>query len=73
MAKSYYSLEEVLRVAQIHPFYNPAVQFPPHPKDIPQIIQSGDLPKGSDLSRYKIIKKKDMCVRSTVYLIGGEY
>ncbi|KAE8380410.1 hypothetical protein BDV26DRAFT_279488 [Aspergillus bertholletiae] len=60
MAKSYYSLDEVLRVAQKHPFYNPDVQFPPHPEDIPQIIKSSDLPNGSNLCRYRIIKKKDI-------------
>lgn len=41
-----YSLATVLAVANIHPFYNPDVRYPPTPKDVQAVIEDAKRGKG---------------------------
>ncbi|KAK6837668.1 hypothetical protein RU639_001335 [Aspergillus parasiticus] len=61
MAPTTFSLKEVLAVAEIHPFYNPAVEYPPTPETIKSAIELADKRSTDiDLSSLPLVSKKDL-------------
>lgn len=58
-----YRLAEVLAVANIHPFYNPGVQYPPEPDAIQHARQSATKTAAEvNLHTRPIVTKKDLYV-----------
>lgn len=53
-----FSLDEVLAVAQQHPFYNSTVQYPLSNAEIDLILNKTD--ESINLESFAIIEKKDM-------------
>ncbi|KAJ5972719.1 uncharacterized protein N7479_002637 [Penicillium vulpinum] len=56
-----YSLSEVIRVAEIHPFYNSDTKYPPDPEAIQKALQASPTePKHTELSLQPLLKKNDI-------------
>ncbi|KAL6712900.1 hypothetical protein ACLMJK_009455 [Lecanora helva] len=54
---SFYSIADVLNVAQIHPFYTPSVRYPPSPDEIAVAVQRNDRSASGQLSRQPLLRK----------------
>ncbi|AEO56071.1 hypothetical protein MYCTH_2300559 [Thermothelomyces thermophilus ATCC 42464] len=66
-----YSLNEVLAVARIHPFYNPAVQYPPDEEGIRAVLESAAKEQSApDLGRVPLTTKKDLY--KTIERLAGD-
>ncbi|KAE8352567.1 hypothetical protein BDV28DRAFT_134961 [Aspergillus coremiiformis] len=60
MASETFSLAEVLAVANIHPFYNPSVEYPPDQDSIESVVQSASKQTDIDISSRPLVSKKDL-------------
>ncbi|KAE8380440.1 hypothetical protein BDV26DRAFT_302870 [Aspergillus bertholletiae] len=61
MAPTTFPLREVLAVADIHPFYNPNVQYPPSPEALKSALElAHKQSEDSDLSSRPLVSKKDL-------------
>ncbi|KAL2190917.1 hypothetical protein L209DRAFT_24694 [Thermothelomyces heterothallicus CBS 203.75] len=66
-----YSLNEVLAVARIHPFYNPAVQYPPDEECIRAVLELAAKEQSApDLGRVPLTTKKDLY--KTIERLAGD-
>lgn len=59
MEKTFYTIQEVLAVASIHPFYSDHVVYPPNPKELEASIKEATQ-LNRDLQEFPLCEKRDL-------------
>lgn len=55
-----YTLQDILAVAAIHPFYSPDIRFPPTEAQIKEAIRNGREKKCLDLTSFLLTHKHNL-------------
>lgn len=64
---SFYSLDDILGVARIHPFYSPASNYPPAPNEINCVRQSPAKETELSLASFPLLHKDDLYIQPLAF------